>query len=136
MTDNFLALGALIAFGWVFANAPLPGPTSRAATLRATTTAPAITSYVILNRNVLEARRAPVPLVPNIRPTPAAQTAPEAPVPDPEVQAQDDLDRKAAKEADGYKRVSVLGKASNGMWRAKAYRAQPKVDGTGRVSAD
>ena len=46
----------------------------------------------------------------------------------------------AAVEADGYKRVSVLGKASNGMWRARAYRGttevQLTVDGTGRVSAD
>jgi len=41
MTNNFLALGALIAFGWVFANALPSEPTSRAITLRATTTAPA-----------------------------------------------------------------------------------------------
>jgi hypothetical protein len=47
MTNNFLTRGALIAFRWVFANAPPPEPTSRAAPLRATTTEPAITSYVI-----------------------------------------------------------------------------------------
>jgi len=64
-------------------------------------------------------------------------------VPDAEVQAQDDLDRKAAKaavELDGYKRVTVLGKASNGAWRAKAYRGTTEVrltvDGTGRVSLE
>ena len=47
---------------------------------------------------------------------------------------------KAAVEADGYKRATVLGKASNGTWRAKAYRGatevQLTVDGTGRVSLE
>jgi hypothetical protein len=102
----------------------------------------------MVNRNVLEARRAPVPLVRKVRasvpsPTAASATAAAAPVPDAEVQAQDDLDRKAAKaavELDGYKRVTVLGKASNGAWRAKAYRGttevQLTVDGTGRVSLE
>jgi hypothetical protein len=58
-------------------------------------------------------------------------------------QAQDDLDKRAAKaaiEADGYKRVNVLGKGANGSWRATAYRGstevQLTVDGTGRVSVD
>ena len=62
---------------------------------------------------------------------------------DADVQAQSDLDVKAAKaaiEADGYKAVSVLGKAGNGTWRAKAYRGatevQLVVDITGRVSAE
>jgi hypothetical protein len=60
-----------------------------------------------------------------------------------EQQAQDDIDGKAAKaviEVDGYKRVSIMGKASNGAWRAKAYRGSTEVlltvDGTGRVSMD
>ena len=60
-----------------------------------------------------------------------------------EEKAQDDLDRKAAKaavEADGYKRATVVGKGSNGTWRAKAYRGttevQLTVDGTGRVSME
>jgi hypothetical protein len=58
-------------------------------------------------------------------------------------QGEDDLDRHAAKaavELDGYKHVSILGKASNGAWRAKAYRGATEVvltvDGTGRVSMD
>jgi len=58
-------------------------------------------------------------------------------------QTQDDLERKAAKaaiELDGYKRVSVVGKASNGAWRAKGYRGTTEVlltvDGTGSVSSD
>jgi len=59
------------------------------------------------------------------------------------MQAQDDLDLRAAKaaiEADGYKGVSQLGKGTDGAWRAKAYRGtsevQLKVDGTGKVSAE
>ena len=143
MAKNFLALGALVGFGWVFANAPLQEPTSRPAATRATTSEPAITSYAIANRNVLEARRAPVPLVRNVRASLPPPAAADAPAPDAEVKAQDDLDRKAAKaavEADGYKRATVLGKASNSTWRAKAYRGatevQLTVDGTGRVSLE
>jgi hypothetical protein len=143
MANNFLALGALVAFGWMFANTPLPEPTSRPAASRTTTTEPAIASYAVVNRNVLEPRRAPVPLVRNVRASSASPTAPAAPVPDAQVQAQDDLDSKAAKaavEADGYKRVTVLGKAGNGTWRAKAYRGATEVrltvDGTGRVSLE
>ncbi len=148
MANNFLALGAFVAVGWLFADTPLPESTSRPAASRATTSEPAIPSYAMVNRNVLEARRAPVPLVRKVRasvpsPTAASATAAAAPVPDAEVQAQDDLDRKAAKaavELDGYKRVTVLGKASNGAWRAKAYRGTTEVrltvDGTGRVSLE
>ena len=143
MANNFLALGALVAFGWLFANPPLPESTSRPAASRATTTEPAIASYAVANRNVLEPRRAPVPLVRNIRAPPASPTAPDAPAPEAEAQAQDDLDSKAAKaavELDGYKRVTVLGKAGNGTWRAKAYRGTTEVrltvDGTGRVSLE
>jgi hypothetical protein len=143
MANNFLALGALVGFGWLFANPPLPEQTSRPAATRATTSEPAITSYAIANRNVLEARRAPVPLVRNVRASLPPPAAADAPAPDAEVKAQDDLDRKAAKaavEADGYKRATVLGKASNGTWRAKAYRGatevQLTVDGTGRVSLE
>ena len=56
---------------------------------------------------------------------------------------QDELDTQAARsavEADGYKRATLVGKASNGSWRAKAYRGTTEVwltvDGTGRVSLD
>lgn len=34
---------------------------------------------------------------------------------------------KAAIERDGYKRVMVLGRASDGNWRAKAYRGVSEV---------
>ena len=47
---------------------------------------------------------------------------------------------RAAAELDGYRRVSIVGKASSGAWRVKAYRGTTEVlltvDGTGRVSLD
>ena len=62
---------------------------------------------------------------------------------DADVQAPDNSDlgtAKAAIEADGYKRVSVIGRQGNGSWRAKAYRGQTEVlltvDGAGRVSLE
>jgi len=93
---------------------------------------------------VLEARQAPVPLVRNVRPrSDALPSAAAAAAVDPQQLAQDDLDRKAAKaaiDADGYKRVTLLGKGSNGGWRAKGFRGTTEVlltvDGTGRVAMD
>ena len=47
---------------------------------------------------------------------------------------------KAAVEADGYKRVTVLGPRPNGTWRVKAYRGDTEVvvtvDGTGTVTLE
>jgi len=94
----------------------------------------------------IEARQDPVPLVRRAR---AAPIVPAPPAPAVSVEApaateeQDDLDRRAARaaaEGDGYKRVSIIGKASNGAWRAKGFRGTTEilltVDGTGRVSMD
>jgi hypothetical protein len=60
-----------------------------------------------------------------------------------EQKVQDDLDKRAARaavEADGYKRATLVGKANNGSWRAKAYRGTVEVwltvDGTGIVFLD
>ena len=143
MTNNFLVFGALVAFGSILAQVPLSEPASLPAASRATTTDSAAPSYAVASRDVLETHHAPVPLVRNVRapaPTPASF---DVPVPGEETQGQDDSDKRAAKaaiEADGYKRVSVLGKAGNGAWRAKAYRGtaevQLTVDGTGRVSTE
>jgi hypothetical protein len=138
MTNYFLALGAVVGFGWLFANAPSPASTPRPAPARAMTAEPAIPP----SSGIAEARQAPVPLVRN-HPLPASAVAPQPPARDPEVQAQDDLDRQAAKaaiEADGYKRVTILGKKANGAWRAKGYRGATEVtltaDGTGAVSME
>lgn len=93
--------------------------------------------------------RAPVPLVRTprtpaaVRPSTTEQPSPAQAAASAEASAQEELDRKAARaavEADGYKRVSVLGKTSSGAWRARAYRGSTEVrltvDGTGQVSQD
>jgi hypothetical protein len=146
--NNFLALGALVASGWVISNALPPKPVAGLDASRSTA-APVINSQTIVGHDILEARRAPVPLVRTALPSTVIPTSVEASTLSSEQKAQDeqkvqdDLDRKAAKaavEADGYKRATLIGKASNGNWRAKAYRGAAEVwltvDGTGRVSLD
>ena len=104
-----------------------------------------------------EMRRAPVPLVRKVPLTsrvpiavvkPAAQSLPPAVEPSSgsepaEPAARDQFDSKAAKaavEADGYKRATVLCKGPNGSWRAKGFRGATEVlltvDDAGRVSMD
>jgi hypothetical protein len=146
MTNNVLTLGVLAVLGWLFINGsqPLTAPIAQSSASRTVAAENSATSYAAPDRSViLGAHKAPVPLVRNLPALPVAASFPEAPVPDPEAQAQDDLDKNAAKaaiEADGYKRASVLGKGINGSWRAKAYRGstevQLTVDGTGRVSME
>jgi hypothetical protein len=148
--NNFLALGMVAACGWVASNVVRLEPAPRPAAPRPTTIAlPEFASEPMVDRNVLEARRAPVPLVRSVRPSAVAPRAVDALTPSAEQKAQDeqkvqdDLDRRAARtavEADGYKRVTLAGKASNGSWRAKAYRGTTEVwltvDGAGRVSLE
>jgi len=155
--NNFLALGTFVACGWVASNVVLPEPAARPVASRSTTiAAPATASQPIGGRDAIEARRAPVPFVRNTRPPVVASTSIDALIASAdaltasaeqnaqdEQKTQDDLDRKAAKaavEADGYKRATLVGKASDGSWRAKAYRGTTEVwltvDGTGRVSLD
>ena len=63
-------------------------------------------------------------------------------MPAAEQRPREDSDRKAsakaAIEADGYKRVTVLGSGADGTWQARAYRGATEVllavDDTGRVS--
>ena len=148
--NNFLALAAFVACGWVASNVVLPEPAAGPVASRSTLiAAPAFTSEPITNRNVLEARRAPVPLVRTVLPSAVTPNAVNVLTSSMEQKAedgqkvQDDLDKKAARaavEADGYKRATLVGKASNGSWRAKAYRGATEVwltvDGTGRISLD
>src|SRR5262249_8350875 len=136
MVNNFLILGTLTALGWVFVNGPPPSTelTAKSPVSRVAATGPSVTSYDSAGRRpALEMRRDPVPLVRNVRVSPASPVASAsnetstAPI---EQQAQDDLDRRAAKaavEQDGYKRVIVVGKASNGAWRAKGFRGTTEV---------
>lgn len=168
MRNNFLVFGALAAFGAVFAVALQPSTTERAKPLsapRVTAVEPSkMVHAAVVTGPALETLKPPVPIVRNGRPTPvkppsaepavdakpadAQQTdSQQADTPQPDAQQTDaqqaDLDKKAAQaavEADGYKRVVVLGKASNGAWRAKGFRGSTEVtltvDGTGRVSMD
>jgi hypothetical protein len=145
--NYFLALGAFVACGWVASNVVLVEPAARPVASRSTTVT-ARTFEPIADR-ILEARRAPVPLVRSVRLSAVTPNAVSALTPSAEQKAedeqkvQDDLDKQAARaavEADGYKRATLVGKASNGSWRAKAYRGTTEVwltvDGTGRVSLD
>jgi hypothetical protein len=146
MANNFLVLGTLAALGWAFVNGPPPStePTAWPTASRIAATDPSIIPYITAGRGpALELRRDPVPIVRNFRVSPAPPVSAETQAVAAEQQAQDDLDRRAAKaavEQDGYKRVSILGKANNGAWRAKGYRGTTAVlltvDGTGRVSMD
>ena len=119
MTHNILNLIVLAALVGTFAAAPMPEPAWRSLASRATTSDPAVASR-----------------------DPAGSGAVEAVWPR-KAQAPDDLDMRAAQaaiEADGYERVSVLGKGADGTWRAKAYKGTSEVrlivDGRGRVSAE
>lgn len=143
MTNNFLTLAVLAALGWTFTNAPTPEPGSRSVASRATGPDSAVAPPVMAASSPLEAHHPPVPLVRNVRKPATTAMPPEVAVAEPELKAQDNMDERAAKaaiEADGYKRVSLLAKSGNGTWRAKAYRGttdvQLTVDSAGRVSAD
>ena len=139
MANNLLLLGTMGAVGWLFLNAPPPKPVEQ--TPESRTTSSSAIPHVSTGGPEIVARQDPVPLVRNGR---ALQTPPALPAPDetpPAATEPENRERsvvKAAAEQDGYKRVSVIGKASNGAWRVKAYRGATEVlltvDGTGRVS--
>src|SRR5262245_27879127 len=145
MPNNIVILGACGAFGWtVVAAMPLPRPREP----RQVLTRSAIVESSRCGRpsgswGALATNRAPVPLVRKARASSGPSSPTEEPIEIAEAQKQDELDRKAAKvavEMDGYKRVSIVGKASNGAWRAKAFRGATEVllivDGTGSVSME
>ena len=146
MMNKVVMLGVLAVLGWLFVDGlhPSTAPLTQSSAPRNLAADTSVTSSAAPDRDVVvEARRPPVPVVRSLRALPVAPNLPDVAVPDPEEQAQDDLDKKAAKaaiEADGYKRANVLGKGADGSWRAKAYRGstevQLTVDGTGRVSVD
>lgn len=139
MANSSLVLVAVAAVGWLIADASSlqkPGtPPSR------TVVAPSATSTAVASRStLLEARHDPVPLV-RRRPAPVVQEVPPPSTPRTVADAPEGFDRKAAQaavEADGYKRVNILGKDGNGTWRATGYRGTTEValavDSRGRVS--
>jgi len=107
---------------------------------------PSVPSIVNGSRHpILEKHQDPVPLASNAESSSSSSPsidltrADEISKPLP----RDELGRDAAKaaaEADGYRRVSILGKAGDGAWRAKGYRGATEVlltvDSTGRVSTE
>ena len=149
MANNLLVLGMLWGVGFLLTNS---GPAHGA------DTAPAIKSNATGSSGAIEMRRAPVPLVREIMTTPrppvptvepasrppsaAAEPTGGAGTEEPPVRDARLADgaAKAAVEADGYKRVTVLGPGPNGTWRVKAYRGDTEVvvtvDGTGTVTLE
>lgn len=139
----FLSLIVVAALAWVFVNPPAAEPLPRSVASPATTSDPVTASHAASDSSLPEARRPPIPLMRNVRALPRTAVAPDVAMADADVPAPDNRDigtAKAAIEADGYKRVSVIGKQGNGTWRAKAYRGQTEVqltvDEAGRVSLE
>jgi nucleotide-binding universal stress UspA family protein len=141
--NYLLSLIVLAALAWAFVNPPVAEPLPRSLASRATTSDPVTAPRVTIDSNLLEVHRPPIPLMRTVRALPRTAATPDVAMADADVQAPDNRDigtAKAAIEADGYKRVSVIGKQGNGTWRAKAYRGQTEVqltvDGAGRVSLE
>src|SRR5512139_3758508 len=102
--NNFLALGAFVACGWVASNIVLLGPAARPVASRSTII-PAPAFEPIADRNILDARRAPVPLVRTVRLSGVTPNAVNDSTPSAEQKAEDEqkvqggLDKQAARAA-------------------------------------
>ena len=144
MTNNYLlSLIALAALAWAFVDPPATEPQLRGDASRGATSDTASAPHATSELNLLEARRPPIPLMRKVKAPATIVTTPEVAMADADVKMPDNSGigtAKAAIEADGYKRVNVIGKQGNGTWRAKAYRGQTEVqltvDETGRVSLE
>ena len=142
-SNNFLSLIILAALAWAFVDPPVAEPQPRSVASHAATSDPVTAPHAIAVSTLLEAHRPPIPLVRNVQAPPKIVATPEVAMADADVKTPDNSGigiAKAAIEADGYKRVNVIGKQGNGTWRAKAYRGQTEVqltvDETGRVSLE
>lgn len=149
MSNNFLVPVALWGVGCLLANI---------GTAHGADPVPAIKSNAGGGSGALEMRRAPVPFVREIvappRPpvpaeepasrSPTAATEPAGTAGAEEPPARDGVlaegAAKAAVEADGYKRATVIGPGPNRTWRVRAYRGNTEVvltvDGTGSVTME
>lgn len=149
MTNNFrvfvalVGLGGFILIGLSLRSDPATRSSSSIAEIDSVVPSTAIAS----RGPALEVRGNPVPLALRTRspasPPTSSDEMPSSVEAETQSRAQEELDRRAAKaaaEVDGYKRVSILGKASNGGWRVRGYRGSTEVlltvDGSGRVSMD
>jgi hypothetical protein len=148
MPNKFLSLGALSALACVVAS-------GSPASVRGADNGPS-SNFGGSSGSALQMRQAPVPIVrkhsdtPQVSsPEPETTTGRAAPSVEPseidvgkatERGAVDSQAAKAAVEADGYKRVTIVGRRPNGVWRARAYRGETEVeiniDGIGTVTTD
>ena len=132
-----LVLAAVVGF----ALAAPPPPSACPGASRSTTSDNAIGTPKAASTTLL-AHQAPIPLVRNLPAALAPTVVPERATSASEQRPREDAERKAtakaAIEADGYKRVTVLGRTADGTWQAKAYRGTTEVllavDEAGRVS--
>jgi len=142
MSRALLTVLVLAATAGILLSIPRPDSASQLATVRAakpehTDAAPAKTAST-----ALLVHQPPIPLVRQVPATSASTMLADRSASSAENRGRDDGDRKAtaksAIEADGYKRVTVLGRRADGAWQAKAYRGATEVllavDDTGRVS--
>jgi len=140
MSHNLLTALVLTAVVGFALSAQPPGPASRPAAPRLSAAESAEAPSV--KGASLVAHRPPTPLVRNLSASLASPVLPAATTPTADQRPREDGERKAsakaAVEADGYKRVTVLGRAADGTWQARAYRGATEVllavDDTGRVS--
>jgi hypothetical protein len=137
MAKQILLFVTAVVFGWALI-ASFSSHVSVANSRERTMPAPVPRSSTTGGSGSIENARPPVPWVRAGRAAVTSQAELKIAVPS---ETTDELDKRAAHvavEMDGYKRVSIIGKTSNGAWRAKAYRGTMEVllavDGTGRVS--
>ena len=126
MLKNFLIFAALSGVGSQLGICTMPMPAQSADTAPAVNSNTSDSSSPIgtrahfpVVRRITVSPRAPIPTV---EPTPESGAA--------ELPARDELTGTAAKaavEADGYKRVIVLGRGPNGAWRVKGHRGNTEV---------
>ena len=148
MANNLWLLAALGAVGSVFVIEPPPDERPSVSQI-AGMDSPPIPHIVASRDPAIAARQDPVPLIRLGRAAPASPAPVSAaanPSPDSATTTEpgkEEADRRAARaavELDGYKRVRIIGKTSDGSWRAKGYRGATEValtvDDAGRVSSE
>src|SRR5262245_42771966 len=112
MANNFLILGMIAAFGWAFVSSlsPRTQPTAQLPASPAAAAGPSATSFTTASP-IPEVRQAPVPLVRSVRVSPLSAPPTQGPATmpaEPPPQVNSDRRARAAVEADGYKRVTIL----------------------------
>lgn len=152
MPNSFVIFAVASAASWLLGTCTLPRSAHSADTDH-----PATNSTATGSSSSLDTHRAPVPIVRKATELPfSATTTVEPPLPPPDTTDEPrsaagavelpvrveftGMAAKAAVEADGYKRVTVLGRKPDGTWQMKAYRGDTEVvvtvDGAGTVATE